>query len=223
MIVLPLIGGVVADHVDRIHLLYVTQTGQLLTALFLAILSWSGHINVWFILGASFFNSALLAFDNPARQALVPDLVPPQHLMNAISLNSASYNGAALVGPALAGALLAPLGAGALFFINAVSYLAVIFALMGVRDVRRHSGVQQRTPLGKAILSGLSYAWQHRFILALLALSALAAVFGRSYQNLLPIFARDIWKGGEVGYGILLSAAGAGRWSERSGWRISAI
>jgi MFS family permease len=210
MIFLPLVGGVVADHVDRIRLLYFTQTGQLLTALALAVLSWTGQINVWHILVASFINSALLAFDNPARQALVPDLVPPQHLMNALSLNSASYNGAALFGPALAGVLLGPVGAGGLFFINAVSYLAVIFALMGVRDVRRHSGAEQSLALGKEIMSGLSYAWRVRFILALLGLSALAAIFGRSYQNLLPVFARDIWKGGEVGYGILLSAAGGG-------------
>ncbi|MGA2505359.1 MAG: MFS transporter [Anaerolineales bacterium] len=210
MIFLPLVGGVVADHVDRIRLLYVTQSGQLLLALALAILSWTGQINAWYLLVASFLNSALLAFDNPSRQALVPDLVPQQHLMNAISLNSASYNGAALFGPALAGALLAPLGAGTLFFINAVSYLAVIIALTGVKDVRRHSGVEARAPLGKAIMSGLSYAWKVRFILALLGLSALAAIFGRSYQNLLPVFARDIWKDGEVGYGILLSAAGGG-------------
>jgi MFS family permease len=210
MIVLPLVGGVVADHVDRIKLLYVTQTGQMLTALALAILAWSGQINVWYILVASFLNSALLAFDNPSRQALIPDLVPQQHLMNALSLNSASYNGAALFGPALAGVLLAPLGAGSLFFINAVSYLAVIIALTGVKNVRRHSGVTERARLGPAMLSGLSYAWRVRFILALLGLSALAAVFGRSYQNLLPVFARDIWKGGEVGYGILLSAAGGG-------------
>ena len=210
MIFLPLVGGVVADHVDRIRLLYVTQTGQLLTALCLAFLYWSGHIHVYYILVASFVNSAFLAFDNPARQALVPDLVPQQDLLNALSLNAASYNGAALFGPALAGALLTPLGAGTLFFINAVSYLAVIFALMGVRNVTRHSGVQVRASLGEAMLSGVTYAWRDRFILALLGLSALAAVFGRSYQNLLPVFSRDIWKGGEVGYGILLSAAGGG-------------
>ena len=210
MIVLPLVGGVVADHVDRIKLLYVTQSGQLLIALALAILAWTGQINIWYILVTSFLNSALLAFDNPSRQALIPDLVPHEHLMNALSLNSASYNGAALFGPALAGVLLAPLGAGWLFFINAVSYLAVIIALTGVKNVKRHSGVTERARLGPAMLSGLSYAWQVRFILALLGLSALAAVFGRSYQNLLPVFARDIWKGGEVGYGILLSAAGGG-------------
>ena len=210
MIVLPLVGGVVADHVDRIKLLYVTQSGQLLIALALAILAWSGQINIWYILASSFLGSALLAFDNPSRQALIPDLVPHEHLMNALSLNSASYNGAALFGPALAGILLAPLGAGWLFFINAVSYLAVIIALTGVKNVKRHSGVTERARLGPAMLSGLSYAWRVRFILALLGLSALAAVFGRSYQNLLPVFARDIWKGGEVGYGILLSAAGGG-------------
>ncbi len=210
MMVLPLVGGVIADHVDRIKLLYFTQSGMLLSALALAVLFWTGHINVYYILAASFVSSSMLAFDNPSRQALVPDLVPRQHLLNALSLNSASYNGAALFGPALAGALLSPLGAGWLFFLNAVSYLAVIFALMGVHDVRRHSGVEGRPAMGKALVGGLSYAMKSRFILALLGLSALTAVFGRSYQNLLPIFARDIWKGGEFGYGVLLSAAGGG-------------
>jgi MFS family permease len=210
MIVLPLIGGVVADHVDRIRLLYVTQTSQLLNALALAVLAWTGQIDVWYILIASFISSTLLAFDNPIRQALLPDLVPRQDLLNALSLNAAVYNGAALFGPALAGALLAPLGAGMLFFINAVSYLAVIFALLRVKNARRHSGLEHRAPLGKAIGSGLSYAWHSPFILALLGLSALASIFGRSYQNLLPVFARDTWRGGEIGYGILLSSAGGG-------------
>jgi MFS family permease len=124
-------------------------------------------------------------------------------------LNSASYTGSALVGPALAGALLGPLGAGTLFFINGVSFLAVIFALFAMRDVPTHAGGHPGR-LGASILSGLKFAWEDRRLLVLLALSALAGVFGRSYQNLLPIFARDIWHGGPEAYGLLLSAAGAG-------------
>jgi len=128
-----------------------------------------------------------LRFDNPARQALVPSLVKPRDLLNALSLNAATYTGAALVGPALAGLLLEPLGAGTLFFLNGVSYFAVIFALAAMRDVTTHSGGQHGS-LGNAFWQGLSYAWNDRLILALLALSALGAVFGRSYQNLLPAF-----------------------------------
>ena len=209
MIVLPLIGGAVADHTNRIKLLFVTQTASMVTAFALAVLTWAGMVNVWHILIASFVGSALLAFDNPTRQALIPNLVPPRDILSAISLNSATYNGAALVGPALAGILLAPLGAGTLFFLNGVSFLAVIIALAAMKEVRTHSGGQQ-TSLVQAMTEGLAYALRYRLILALLGLSALAALFGRSYQNLLPIFARDIWHSGPQGYGLLLAAAGAG-------------
>jgi len=210
MIVFPLVGGAVVDRIDRIKLLYFTQTGALLTALILTIMTWTGTIHISYILIASFFSSALLAFDNPARQALVPDLVPKKDLLNAISLNSATYTGAALIGPAVAGALLSPLGPGTLFFINALSYLSVIFALYSMKNVQTHGNATHHLSISKSMVAGLSYAWENKQILALLSLSALAAIFGRSYQNLLPIFARDIWKGGPAGYGILLSASGGG-------------
>jgi MFS family permease len=209
MIILPLIAGAVVDRVNRIHLLYFTQTSQMLIAFALTALTWFGAISVWHILVAVFLGSALLAFDSPARQTLIPDLVQPRDLLNALSLNAATYNGAALVGPALAGVLLGPLGAGALFFINGVSFLALIFALTAVRDVRTHSGGQY-TSFGDSVLKGFAYAWNNRMIMVLLALSALAAIFGRSYQNLLPAFARDIWRAGPEGYGLLLAAAGGG-------------
>ncbi len=211
MILLPLFGGAVVDRVHRIKLIYLTQTAFMLNAFALALLTWLGVVNVWHILATSFISAALLALDNPARQALIPDLVPPNDLLNALSLNSATYNGAALVGPALAGALLVPLGAGTLFFLNGVSYLAVIVALFALKDVRTHSSsATSHASIGKSMLTGLQYAWRTRLIFALLGISALAAIFGRSYQNLLPIFARDIWHGGPEGYGLLLSAAGAG-------------
>src|SRR5512143_2164968 len=140
MIVIPPFAGAVVDRVHRVRLLFFTQSMQLVTAIVLAALTWLGLIQTWHILLASFVGAALLAFDNPARQALIPDLVQPRHLLNALSLNSATYTGAALVGPALAGVMLGPLGAGTLFFINGISFLAVIFALVAMRDVRTHSG-----------------------------------------------------------------------------------
>ncbi len=209
MIVIPAFAGAVVDRVHRVRLLFFTQTMQMLTAIVLAILTWSGHIQTWHILLASFVGAALLAFDNPARQALIPDLVQPRDLLNALSLNSATYTGAALVGPALAGAMLGPLGAGTLFFINGVSFLAVIFALAAMTGVRTHSGGHGGS-LRSSLQKGFSYAWHSRMILALLGLSALGGIFGRSYQNLLPIFGRDIWHAGAEGYGLLLSSAGGG-------------
>src|SRR5512140_616080 len=157
MIVIPPFAGAVVDRVHRIRLLYLTQSIQLLTALVLAFLTWFGLIQPWHLLLASFVGAAALAFDNPARQALIPDLVQPRDLLNALSLNSATYTGAALIGPALAGALLQPLGAGSLFFINAVSFLAVIFALAAMKDVRTHSGGESGS-LRSSMRSGFSYA-----------------------------------------------------------------
>ena len=209
MIILPLVGGTLADRVNRLKLLYFTQTLMMLNAFILAALVWTGVINIWHLMIASLINGALLAFDNPTRQALIPDLVPKQDLLNALSLNAATYNGAALAGPAIAGALLGPLGVGALFFINGISYLAVLLALFGMRDVPTHTG-GTHTSVGESMVSGLAYAWRTRLVLLLLVLSGLAAVFGRSYQNLLPIFAGDIWNAGPEGYGLLLSAAGLG-------------
>ena len=209
MIVIPPFAGAVVDRVNRIRLLYFTQSMQLVTAIFLAIATWMGLVQTWHILLAAFVGATLLAFDNPARQALIPDLVEPRHLLNAISLNAATYTGAALVGPALAGVLLEPLGAGTLFFINGVSFLAVIFALAAMRNVRTHSG-GNAAPLGRSLRAGFSYTWHSRLIVALLSLSALSGLFGRSYQNLLPVFGGAIWSAGAEGYGMLLSAAGAG-------------
>ncbi len=209
MIIIPPFAGAVVDRVHRIRLLFLTQFLQMLNALALALLTWTGKIEVWHILLNSFLGALFLAFDNPARQALFPDLVAPKDLFNALSLNSATYTGAALIGPALAGILLGPLGAGTLFFLNAVSFLAVIFALAAMRDVRTHSGGAHGS-LGSSFVSGLSYAWNHRLILSLLALSSVAAIFGRSYQNLLPAFSRDIWHAGAEGYGLLLASAGGG-------------
>jgi MFS family permease len=209
MIILPPFAGAVVDRVNRIRLLFITQSMQIIIALTLAALTWLGRIEVWHILLASAFGAALLAFDNPARQALVPALVNPRDLLNALSLNSATYTGAALIGPALAGIMLEPLGAGTLFFLNGISFLAVIFALASMRDVRTHSGGQHGT-LSDTFWKGISYAWNDRMVLALLALSSVGAIFGRSYQSLLPAFSRDIWKAGPQGYGLLLAASGGG-------------
>lgn len=209
MVLLPLVGGAVVDRVHRIHLLYCTQTALMLMSFGLALLVWLNLVTVWYLLTASFINATLLAFDNPARRALIPDLVPKSDLMNAMSLSAATHNGSALIGPAIAGALIGPLGVGTLFFLNGISYLAVLIALKAMRDVPTHSG-GIHTSFGRSMLLGLVYAWRTRFILVLLVLSALTAIFGRSYRNLLPIFARDIWQSGAQGYGLLLSAMGGG-------------
>ena len=206
---LPPFAGAVVDRVHRIKFLYFTQTTPMLVAVCVgrADLAWNDSSLAYFE-RYRFLARRCLAFDNPARQALIPDLVAPPDLLNALSLNAATYNGAALVGPALAGVMLAPFGAGTLFFINGVSFLAVIFALTAMHGVRTHSGGQQH-PLHHSFWNGLTYAWNNRLIMALLGLSAIGSLFGRSYQTLLPAFS-SVWNAGPQGYGFLLASAGGG-------------
>ena len=209
MTILPLFSGAIVDRTNRIRLLWVTQTGMMLVAFALAALTWLHAINAVEILVGSFLSAALLAFDNPARQALIPSLVHKRDLLNALSLNSATYNGAALVGPAIAGLLYAQFGAAILYFVNGVSFLAVMWALVIIRHVPTHSG-GERASFRDSVGAGLVFAWRNRLVAVLLALSAVAAIFGRGYQGLLPIFARDIWHGGPLAYSALLAAGGAG-------------
>jgi MFS family permease len=209
MILLPPVAGIVVDRVHRLKLIIFTQSMQMLIAFVLAILTWTHQLNVWHLMGASLLGAIILAFDNPARQALIPDLVERRDLLNALSLNSATYTGAALVGPALAGPLLPALGAGMLFFINGISFLAVLVPLVTIRDVRTHSGGEAAAFL-HSLSQGFSYIWKQHLLLALLGMSALAAIFGRSYQSLLSVFGRDIFMVSSWGYGLLLAAAGGG-------------
>jgi MFS family permease len=208
MTLLPPFGGAIVDRVDRVKLLYITQTGMLLVALIMAVLAWTDRVQPWHILTASFIQALCLAFDNPSRQSLIPELVPRVDLLNALSLNSATYNGAALVGPAIAGILLTLVGPGWLYMVNAISYLAVIGALVSMRGLPQRQ--RSTTSLREAILGGWLFIWRHKLILGLLGLSALASLFGRAYTQLLPVFADDIWRVGSPGYGQLLAAAGGG-------------
>lgn len=210
MLILPPFGGVLADRFHRVNLLKVTQTFYMLSAFTLAWLIWTGRIEIWHIVVASFFNSLLLAVDNPTRQALIPDLVPRKELPSAISLNSTVYMGGALIGPAVAGFLLPILQPGGIFFMNGLSYLAILIPLFLMRDVP-HRGQQGNASQIERVLAGFSYAFTHRFVLVLLLLLTLASIFGRSYSILMPVFAGSaVWNVGEQGLGLLLSASGAG-------------
>ena len=208
MIALPAVGGMLADRFSRPRILRITQWSMALVALIQAVLTLTNLNTPTFILIATALGATLLAVDNPTRQALIPTLVPRHDLMNALALNAATYNGAALLGPAIAGFLMGVVGAGWLFAINAVSYLAVIYAVSQMPL----SGEEVRTPtpLADALLGGIQYARGHALTGVLLATSAILSLFGRSYQQVLPIYADDIWHIAAQGYGILLSAAGAG-------------
>jgi MFS family permease len=218
MVLFPLVGGVLADRFDRLTLLKVTQTLSLLLALALAALTWLGVVQFWHFLAIALGSATVLAFDNPARQALIPDLVPREELMSATSLNSVSFTGAQLVGPAVAGLILAArpddlLGAGAVVFsVNALTRLAVLVPLFWIRPHAAARGRQGdaaqdgRNPL----LEGLRYVAGQPALVLLVATVAVTSVFGRSFVYLLPIFARDVLGVGGEGLGLMNTAAGVG-------------
>lgn len=212
MIVLPVFGGVIADRVDRLRMLKATQSGMLLSALALAVLVHTGHIILWAVIALNFLDGVFLAFDNPARQALIPDLVDPPALMSAVSLSGVTYQSAAFVGPALAGIILGAAGTErtyVLFYLNAVSFLAVLISLTQIRGVVYHvhghaEGVWQ------SLHAGLAYVWATPVTRALITLAIISGLFARSASVLMPVFALDILDVGARGLGFLLAAPGAG-------------
>jgi MFS family permease len=209
MIFLTPIGGAFADRFPRRRLLMCTQIGMAAQSVLLASLTLSGYVQLWHILVMSAANSVLLAVDNPTRQALLPDLVTQEQLQSAVSLNSVVWSGSALFGPALGGLLLSPLGPGGLFVVNAASYLAMVYALSAIRGVQHRSHTRGDAVL-QGVMNGLKYASRDGLTRTVLLLLVLGSLFGRSYQTLMPIFARDVLQVGPEGYGLLLAAPGAG-------------
>jgi MFS family permease len=150
-----------------------------------------------------------MAFDMPARQAFMVEMTSREHLMNAVSLNSAMVNGARVIGPAVAGFLMAYAGIGWCFFLNGLSYIAVIAGLL-LMQLPRFVPPAKPHSAGRHVLEGFAYVAGHRRLRTLLLLFAMVGVFGWSYSVLLPAYATDILHVGERGYGMLLSANGLG-------------
>ena len=203
-----LAGGVVADRVDRRRLLLTTQAIVGGLSLLLAVLTSLEIVTVWQIMTIAFLSASVMSFDMPARQAMVPDLVGKDRLMNAVGLNSAAFSGAAVIGPSLAGVLIGANGVAGCFYLNAVSFLATIAALLVIRAPGK--GGAKRGAMWDKLTEGLRYIRGHRVVFALFALVAVPSLFGRPYQQLMPVFARDVLGGGPRLYGLLMAASGAG-------------
>src|SRR5947209_7010290 len=140
-----LFAGVVADRVDRRKLLIVTQSLAGVFALILGVITSMGIVTVWMIMVLAFFSAAVASFDNPTRQALVPDIVGKEYIANAVALQSAAFNGTGILGPSLAGVALGFVGSAACFYINAVSFLAVIIALFMMSSIPNRT--QRKQPM----------------------------------------------------------------------------
>jgi MFS family permease len=209
VLVFSLIGGAVADVRNRRRIMFITQTTMALVALGLAWFTWQGSITIWHIYALTAVQAVAVAFDLPARQALVPNLVPAKDLPGAFSMNSIAMQTGSVVGPALAGLVIAYLGEAYAYFFNAVSFLAVILALIAM------GRVEQAAPQGNGAVSLQSIAEGVRFILSQpVILSTMLldfiATFFASANTLMPIVARDVLGVGAVEYGQLSAAQSIG-------------
>ncbi len=202
------LGGTVADRHRRHRVVIMTQTASMILAFILATLTLTNLVQVWHIFVLAALLGVVNAYDIPARQAFLVDMVGREDLMNAIALNSSMFNGARIVGPAIAGILVASIGEGWCFFANAVSYIAVIIGLLLMKV---NSLLAPRTGSALAnIIEGFRFVNQAKPIRALLLLLALVSLVGMPYAVLMPIFADQILHGGARGLGLLMGATGVG-------------
>ncbi|MBB6498733.1 MFS transporter [Pedobacter cryoconitis] len=207
---LSLAGGVVADRYSRYRILLITQTASMLQAVLLAVLVLSGHHVIWEILSLSAILGVINAFDVPARQPMVHEMVDnKEDLANAISLNSAMVNLARLVGPALSGIVLQQFGAGICFIINALSFLAVITSLL-LMHFAPFSPPAIKKKITAELAEGLRYLKQTRSITILIFLLACLSLLILPYDTMIPVFAKTIFEGNAATYGYLTGAIGLG-------------
>lgn len=209
-LVLAPLAGVLADRIDRHRLLILTQTLAMLQAIVLTVLVMTGLIQIWQIVVLSVILGIINAFDMPIRQAFMVQMIDDKRdLGNAIALNSSMVNGARLIGPSAAGLLIAAVGEGLCFLINALTYLAVILSLLLMRIAR--SELQRRASKGwHQLKEGVRYASGFEPIRAILLMLALMSLMGMPYGMLMPVFAKDILHGGPDTLGFLMGASGIG-------------
>jgi MFS family permease len=203
------LGGAAADRHNRHRILIATQTTAMLLAFVLAALTLTSNIQIWQVFMLAALLGSVNAFDIPARQSFVVDMVGREDLINAIALNSSMVNGARIVGPAIAGILVSAIGEGWCFFANAVSYVAVITGLLMMKLTKRPRAARAGSALAQ-IVEGFRFVARTGPVRALLLLLGLVSLMGMPYAVLMPIFADQILHGGASGLGILMGASGAG-------------
>ncbi|MGI8609287.1 MAG: MFS transporter [Candidatus Dormibacteria bacterium] len=202
-------GGVVADRFDKRRVLVGTQAAAAVLAALLGILTLTGAVQLWMVGALAFGLGMVNMVDIPTRQSFVLEMVGREHLVNAITLNSVVMNGARIVGPAIAAVLIATVGIAPCFLGNAVSYVAVIGALLAIRDRDLHRGAPPAKAPGQ-LLEGFRYVWRTPALRTPLLTMAVVGTFAYEFQVTLPLLARFTFHAGASGYGALSSLMGAG-------------
>jgi MFS family permease len=210
VIVFSLIGGALADTVNRRNLLFLTQSVMAVLALILALLTFADRVTLGMIYLITALNAVAASFDLPARQAMVPNLVPARDLPNAFSMNSIARQIGAIIGPALSGLVIAYAGQGYTYLINAISYLAVLVALLMMGKVEQQAGIASKPSVSvAAIKEGIHFILNRPIILSTMLLDFFATFFS-SANTLMPIIAQDILHVGALEYGWLSAAQSIG-------------
>jgi MFS family permease len=207
-LIFTLFGGVIADRVDKRRLLLVTQTAMMLLAFLLAALAWLKIIKVWEVAAIAFLNGVAMAMNAPSYQALVPRLVKREDLTNAIALNSAQFNMSRILGPTLGGYAMVLVGVGGNFFLNGVSFLAVLWALVRIRYPDEMPSRHQS--MWESFHGGFAYLRRERQMLVLMGMIATASLLGLPFFTFIPYFAKVQLNAGESGLGWLMAASGLG-------------
>jgi len=211
--VFSLLGGVVSDRYNRFRVLLATQAASMIQATLLAILILAGHYEVWEILSLSVLLGIINAFDVPARQSLVYEMIDDKkYLPNALALNSSMVNLSRLIGPAIAGFVIETLGDGACFLLNALSFLAVIGSLLLMRLPKYNDVAHSKNALTE-LREGFSYLKKTPSIGFVIIMLGVISFFVLPYSTLLPVYAKDIFKGTASTFGILDSVIGLGAFS----------
>ncbi len=203
-----LLGGVLADTFNRKRMIIFTQLLNVIPGLALSMLSLTGTVQVWHINALNLISSSLQVLSGPARQALVPSLVPVSHLMNAVTLTTMMQQGTQLIGPVLAGYLIELVGVDKAYLIDALLLLPSIASVFMLRNSGQPGGARRQVSL-RSLIEGFEFLWHTRVILSLFLLDFFAVLVGY-YRPILPIFAGDIFKVGAGGLGALYAAPAIG-------------
>jgi Arabinose efflux permease len=204
-------AGVLTDRLNRYHIMIVSQILSMIQALTLALLYFTNTIEVWNVLLLSVIQGCINAFDTPARQSFVIEMVEDKNdIGNAVALNSSMFNGARLVGPSIAGVLIASLGEGACFLINGISYIFVVISLLLMKVKPQEKKKTKDTNIIKEFKEGFTYTFGFTPIRSIIILLTLISLMGMPFSVLMPIFAKDIFHGGSHIFGFLMGASGVG-------------
>lgn len=203
-----LLGGLLADALNRKRMIMSTQLLNVIPGVLLGVLTGTGMIQVWQIYVLNLVTASLQVLGGPARQALVPNLVPASYLMNAITLTTLIQQGTHLTGPVLAGYLIDFVGLEKAYFVDAALLLPSIIAVLAIRSSGRPEGARREIRLG-SLIEGFEFVWRQRIILSLFLLDFFAVLVG-FYRPLLPIFASDVFKVSAGGLGALYAAPAIG-------------